>query len=139
MADTFHMPPSHRNRASLPMLVVLSVTALGLSCGGDSTPTEPTNPTVTNTITITASGASPRDVQIAAGTRVLFVNSDSRTHNMASDPHPEHTDCTEINQIGLLASGQQRETGNLNLIKTCRYHDHDLPNSGALKGAIVIR
>ena len=113
---------------------------LGWSCGGGSSPpTDPTNPVLTNTITITASGVSPKDVQITAGTRVLFVNSDSRSHNMASDPHPEHTDCTEINQVGLLAVGQSRETGNLNAVRTCRFHDHDLPNSASLSGAIVIR
>ena len=112
---------------------------LGLSCGGSSPPTEPTNPILTNTITITAAGVSPKDIQVSPGTRVLFVNNDSRAHNMASDPHPEHTDCTEINQIGLLAPGQSRETGNLNAVRTCRFHDHDLPNSATLTGAIVIR
>jgi plastocyanin len=112
--------------------------ALGMSCG-KATPAEPTDPILTNTITITASGVSPKDIQISPGTRVLFVNSDSRAHNMASDPHPEHSDCTEINQVGLLASGQSRETGNLNAVRTCRFHDHDLPNTTNLTGAIVIR
>ncbi|HUR21088.1 MAG TPA: hypothetical protein VMZ90_09795 [Vicinamibacterales bacterium] len=133
------MPLPQLIRALVPAAGVLTVCAVGLSCGGSSTPTEPTNPVLTNTITITAAGVSPKDIQVAPGTRVLFVNSDSRPHNMSSDPHPEHTDCPEINQVGLLASGQNRETGNLNSVRTCRFHDHDLPNSTSLAGAIVIR
>lgn len=112
------------------------------ACGGSKTPTTPTDntpPVVTNTITITAAGVSPKSVQITAGSRVLFVNNDSRTHDMASNPHPEHTDCPEINQIGFLSAGQQRETGNLNTIRTCGFHDHDNPFSTSLQGSIVIR
>ena len=134
------MPIGRPFRLTRLALWVIVCAALGLSCaGGSDPPTEPTNPTPTNTITITASGVSPKDILIAPGTRVLFQNNDSRSHNMASDPHPEHSDCTEINQVGLLASGQSRETGNLNAVRTCRFHDHDLPNVSNLSGAIVIR
>src|SRR5688500_15423993 len=140
MADNPGVSPLHHVRTSRRAIAVATAFVVSLSCGGGaSPPTEPTNPTQTNTITITASGGSPRDVQIAVGTRVLFVNNDSRSHNMASDPHPEHSDCTEINQVGLLAVGQSRETGNLNAVRTCRFHDHDLPNVANLTGAIVIR
>ena len=126
------------SRAAFPAAVM--TIGLSLSCSGSSPgPTEPTNPVLTNTITITSAGVSPQNVQIAPGTRVLFRNNDSRSHNMSSDPHPEHTDCPEINQVGLLAAGQSRETGNLNNVRTCRFHDHDLPNSSSLNGAIVIR
>jgi len=93
----------------------------------------------TNTVTITASGANPRNIQIALGTRVLFVNNDSRSHNMTSDPHPDHNDCPDLNQVGFLSAGQRRETGNLVLARTCGFHDHDSPATGSLTGQIVIR
>jgi plastocyanin len=134
------VPKREQFRATLAALAVAAGCAVNLSCGGGSSPpTEPTNPTLTNTITITASGASPLNIQVAPGTRVLFRNNDSRSHNMSSDPHPEHSDCTEINQVGLLAAGQARETGNLNSVRTCRFHDHDLPDSASLSGTILIR
>jgi plastocyanin len=139
MADTCGMPFLRAVRPARAALCVALGCVSGLSCAGASPPTEPTNPTLTNTITITASGVSPQNIQIAPGTRVLFQNTDSRSHNMSSDPHPEHSDCTEINQVGLLAPGQSRETGNLNSVRTCRFHDHDLPNVASLAGAIVIR
>ncbi len=132
----------HRRPSTLGLLALATATILGLSCTGGSNPgapSMPANPTLTTTITISNSGVSPQNIQITAGTRVLFRNNDSRSHNMASDPHPEHTGCPEINQVGLLAAGQSRETGNLNIGQVCRFHDHDLPNSASLSGVIVIR
>ncbi|MEO6221762.1 MAG: hypothetical protein ABIP90_00830 [Vicinamibacterales bacterium] len=132
----------HRLPSALGALAIATTVVFAPSCGGGSTPNEPStppNPTVTNTITISASGVSPQNIQITPGTRVLFRNNDSRSHEMTSDPHPEHTDCPEINQVGLLAPGQPRETGNLNRVQVCRFHDHDLPNNTSLTGVIVIK
>lgn len=126
-------------RQLLPLGALLLMTACGGGGGGSSTPTAPSNPTVTNTITITAQGASPRNIQITAGSRVTFVNNDTRAHNMTSDPHPEHTQCPELNAIGLLTPGQSRESGNLNTVRTCGFHDHDNPGTTSLTGTITIR
>jgi len=93
----------------------------------------------TNTITITASGASPRNIQIALGSRVMIINNDSRSHNMTSDPHPDHNDCPDLNQIGFLTTGQSRESGNMVVARTCGFHDHDMPGQANLQGQIVIR
>ena len=139
MADNPCMRSNQTVRTAMTGLASAALATVLSSCGGSSNPAKPTDPIVTDTVTISASGVSPKDIQITAGTRVRFVNNDSRTHNMASDPHPEHTDCTEINQIGLLAPGQTRETGNLNAVRLCRFHDHDMPNAGSLQGSITIR
>lgn len=82
---------------------------------------------------------SPIELVVPPGTRVLFVNNDSRRHDMTSDPHPEHTNCVELNQVGLLQPGQRRETGNLVIARTCGFHDHERPDDARLKGRIVIR
>ena len=58
---------------------------------------------------------------------------------MDSDPHPEHTDCPEINQVDLMSPGQTKLTGNLNIVRTCGYHDHLMDTENNLKGSIVIR
>jgi plastocyanin len=92
------------------------------------------------TITIGAGGVvSPKVLTVAAGTRVTFVNNDSRAHDMSSDPHPDHTDCPEINQAGFLTPGQSRQTGNLNTRRTCGFHDHILFTDQNLMGSIVIQ
>ena len=130
------MMSSYTRRAAIAALAGLII-----ACSNNpSVPSPGDTPSVqTNTITITSSGASPRNIQIAAGTRVLFVNNDSRSHNMTSDPHPSHTDCTDINQVGFLSTGQSRETGNLVTVRTCGFHDHDSPSQANLQGQIVIR
>jgi plastocyanin len=114
--------------------------AVAAACGRKSSPTAPSSTSGASgaTVTITAAGVSPREVRIRAGSRVTFVNNDTRSHNIASDPHPEHTDCREINQVGFLQPGQSRETGNFVTPRTCGYHDHDLPTVDSLRGRIVV-
>lgn len=111
------------------------------ACGSSSTPAPPTAPgpggSVT-IITITANGADQRNLTVTLGTRIRWVNNDTRPHEMSSDPHPEHDQCPEING-GLLAAGQSRETNNLVAAKTCGFHDHINPNQANLKGTITIR
>ncbi len=112
-----------------------------VDCGG-STPSAPSGggtPTPTATITLTSAGVNPAAISVSQGTRVLFINSDNRQHEMTSDPHPEHTDCQELNQVGFINPGQQKETGNLNTIRTCRYHDHNDPTNTRFQGRIVIQ
>lgn len=106
------------------LLLLLLVTSCG---GGYSTPTTPTPPSNPYTFTLTSGGVSPKELTVPLGTRVLFVNNDSRRHDMASDPHPDHDLCTELNSVGVLNPGENRETGNLVAARTCGFHDHDNP------------
>jgi plastocyanin len=119
---------------------LLGLAILGISaCGGSESPPGPT-PNNTNVITISTGGVvSPKDLTVAPGSRVLFVNSHSRRHDMTSDPHPEHLDCPEINQVGLLNPSQSRETGNLVTVRTCGFHDHEDPDNTNLRGRIIVR
>ena len=118
----------------------LSAVLLLASACGDK-PAPPSSPTANpNTITISAGGVvSPRELTVAPGSRVLFLNSHSRRHDVTSDPHPDHLDCPELNQVGVLNAGQSRETGNLVAARTCGFHDHDDPDNVNLRGTIIIR
>ena len=130
-------------RVFRPLSFVCSVAIAGalISCGGDppAGPSDPGPPVNTNVITVTSSGANPRNIEVPLGSRVRFVNNDSRPHWMASDPHPEHNDCPEFDSIGTLLPGQSRETANLVQPMTCGFHDHDLPNVTSLQGRVTIR
>jgi len=92
------------------------------------------------TITIGSNGAlSPAAVTINVGEVVTFVNNDSRTHEMASNPHPQHTDCSAMNAVSQLQPGQSRNTGSFTNARTCGFHDHINPSSAALQGTITVR
>jgi plastocyanin len=116
----------------------LPAAMLAAGCKSAS-PDAPSTPAPAATFTITAEGVSPKSVSIALGDRVVFVNSDVKTHSIGSDPHPDHTDCPNINQVGFLRPGDRRETGNFVTARVCGFHDHDAPNDQTLYGSITIR
>ena len=113
----------------------------GGGSGNPNTPTPPNNtpPVATTTITITSAGVNPQRITVAAGARVTFMNNDSSTHEMNSDPHPTHGDCPAIDDIGFLTPGQSKQTGNLTVTRTCGYHDHNRPDVTSLQGQIIVQ
>ena len=133
-------------KAFLSLCVVMALVLTAVSCGGGSSSTTPSSPSPTPTptpstcatITITSNGVSPNSVTVSVGSRVTFVNNDSRVHEMTSNPHPTHTDCPEIN-VGILSGGQSRQTSTLNTARTCGYHDHLRDSDTSLQGTIVIQ
>ena len=126
--------------AAVGAMTILMTDCGGGGSGGTGSPTAPTGPTTaTTTITISNNAVSPQNITITRGSQVTFINNDSRTHDMESDPHPEHTDCPEISQVGFLSPGQRRQTGNMNTVRTCGYHDHDQDSVRSLQGTITIQ
>jgi plastocyanin len=126
---------------------ILALVALVTACGGGASPTAttpspspaPAPSPAGATITIANNAVSPASVTVSRGSRVTFVNNDTRVHDMESNPHPVHTDCPEINQVGLISPGQSRQTGALNTVRTCGYHDHDQDTVTSLQGTITIQ
>ncbi len=115
-----------------------------MACDSDSG--APTTPSGTGpgpsgaTITVGVNGAvSPSSVSITAGQSVTFVNNNTRSHELASDPHPAHTSCPPINALGTLGAGQTKLTNSFTSAGSCAFHDHNDPNNGSLKGTITIR
>jgi plastocyanin len=128
----------------LAMLIALLAALSAGACGGGgsspSNPTPGTNPPSGSnlTVTITATGVSPRSLQVPLGGRVTFVNNDTRTHQIMSDPNPLHNDCPQINDVATIAPGQTRQTATLEVRRTCGYHDHMNPGEAMLQGALMI-
>jgi len=130
----------------------LAAVALGLSLfvacgddggGGGGSPTTPSGsgPGPSGaTITIgTNSVVSPNTVSITTGQSVTFVNNDTRSHEIASDPHPAHTNCPSINVLGVIGPGQTKLTNAFSATGNCGFHDHQDPSNGNLQGTITIR
>jgi plastocyanin len=114
------------------------------ACGGSSTGPSSGGGQNEPTFTITSTGISPSQVTVAPGGRVLFVNNDTRAHDMEWDPHPDHQGpcgVAGVNPPGFIAPGQTRESGNLVNVQSCGFHDHDNPPPGGSRwtGMILIR
>jgi len=124
---------------------VAAALAIAAACGGGSSSSS-TGPTGTctpssnsNTVVIQSGQVCPQAITIALGGQLTIINNDSITHEMDSDPHPEHSDCPALNQIDFLNPGQSRTSGNLTVARNCGFHDHTNPNNSALRGTITIR
>ena len=127
-------------------IILAAGIAIVAACGGSSsspssnpTPGACTPSTNANTLVIQNNTICPSALTVTRGTQITILNSDSRTHEMDSDPHPEHTDCPELNQIGFLSPGQSRQSGNLNTARKCGMHDHSSPDTASLKATITIQ
>lgn len=135
----------------IPLLVGLLGAVPAPGCGsGDGGPTSPSPPSggggagsggppLTATITIGSSGVSPSAVTIARGGRVTVVNNNNRVHEISSDPHPNHTDCVEVNSLGTLSPGQTGMTAVFAAARRCGFHDHLDHDNPALRGSITIQ
>jgi len=112
----------------------------GGSLGGSTSPTGGCTPSSSPaTFVIQNNQVCPKTLTVSRGTQVTILNADATNHEMDSDPHPEHTDCPELNQIGFLNPGQSRQSGNLNIARTCGFHDHLNPDNNAVKGSVTIQ
>ena len=114
-----------------------------LSCGGKSSSSTAPSGTCTpsgnaNTLVLMNNSICPQALTVSRGSQLTIINQDSNTHEMASDPHPEHTDCPEIT-IGFLSPGQTKSSGNLNTARSRGIHDHNNSTSQALKATITIQ
>lgn len=115
------------------------VAALMAACGGGrATPAEqPPSSGEEYTVRIGSSGVSPANVSLSAGEAVTFINDDASPHQIASAPHPAHTDCPELNGP-VLRNGERFTavmTGNR---ATCGFHDHLNPFDARFQGTINV-
>ena len=122
-------------------IAVVVVAALAAGCGSSDPPAAPTPsgeapPAGPPTIRITAQGVNPKEVTIAAGGRVRFINEDVIPHDVAGGPDLTSHECPEIDEVGFLTPGRSGQTAPL--MRTCDFHDHSF-HSPAYVGKINVR
>lgn len=107
-------------------------------------PTEPTAPTAAaphvlpQIIMIMEGRAVPEEITIPVGERVSFMNHDRTTYTIAGGRGPSTPDCPEINPVGVLTSGDTRNTEPFTTAKTCDFHV-SRDQSAPMTGRIIIR
>src|SRR6476661_10896230 len=116
------------------ILLLTALSALAMSACGSS----PSSPSAAATITIGTAGVSPKEIRIRAWNFVTFVNNDTRTHTILSDPVDLHTQCPALNRVGVLRAGESRDTSTLHLAGTCGFHDHNNPSDPAFQGRVIV-
>jgi plastocyanin len=98
-----------------------AVAALSAACGSASSPVAPTAPVQASplaptgppTVTLSASGFSPQEITVPVGGRVTFVNADRIGHDINSGIDHTSRECPEVDAVGFLVGGQNRDTSNL--------------------------
>jgi len=134
-----------RHKTSTTAAAVVVTAAIGVdvllsACGGGLT--QPSISQEQVTVTITDNGVSPATVTVPACRSsggclfyLQFVNRDSESHDLRSNPHPAHTDCPPF--IGTIAPGQTRQSDITNCpTQFAGYHDETRPDDARFQGRV---
>ena len=90
------------------------------------------------TLTMTDGGVTPRVQSLDIGQRIFVINRSSATHQLASNPHPFHTNCPPLNQPGPLRPGQSGLSGPFEAPGRCGYHNHLNPFNASFQGEVIV-
>ena len=85
-------------------------------------------------VMLTQQGYSPKNMTIAKGTKVVFLNQSGENATVDSDPHPFHTIYPPLN-LGNFSNGEKLELV-FNETGTYNYHNHLNPSD---KGTIIVK
>lgn len=86
---------------------------------------------------LTPGGVQPPSVTINVGGRVTFINTDTKPHEIVSDPYIRHEECPPLNRVGFLAPGQQGQSAIFEAVGNCGFHDHLDPTG--VTGRVEVR
>ncbi len=93
-------------------------------------------------ITITAQGVTPRVLVVAPGEQVTVRNLDTVAHQIFSGPYLDRSTCPALNQVGYLAPGESRSSGNFTAAGTCPFLDDVRPGQQLNRdfmGYVIVR
>jgi len=90
----------------------------------------------TASVDITAKGFSPATITIKKGTLVTFTNKDKKEHQVASDPHPNHTKLAGFDSVTNLKTSN---TYSFLFEKAGTYTYHDELNPLKFKGTVIVK
>ena len=123
---------------AIAAMLLMPMTA---SCGSTA-PTSPTasggTHTALSTVMLESTGPNPREITIAVGESVSFMNHDAVPHTVAGGASQSQPACSEINAVGVLGPAEIRPTAPFLTPKACDYH---VPRGQTVlfSGRIVVR
>lgn len=90
---------------------------------------------VTVEVSYTSSGFSPTTVTIKKGATVKFINKSGNKMDVASNPHPTHTDYSGFDQWKSASKGKDEYSFTFEKVGTWGYHNHAKASDG---GTVVV-
>lgn len=123
-----NQPASSSNQTNSTPTPVSQPSQQPTNTPGGSTSSESAN------VDYTDNGFSPAAVTIKSGGTLTFVNKTSDTIQVDSDPHPEHTDDTDLN-VGTIAPGQSKSV-KVSKTGTFGIHNHLSPS---VQGTVTVQ
>ncbi len=90
------------------------------------------------TINLSANGIDNATPSVQLGERLRVTNNDTRSHQVMTTPHLQHTDCPALNDIGALAPGQSGTSAPLTTARGCGFHDHMNPDDTKFRGQVLV-
>ena len=105
------------------------------STSSSTTPSPTQTTSADHTVTYENNAFSPSTVTIKVGETVAFVNKASNTPQIASDPHPTHTDYLPLN-VGALSPGSTSSPVSFTKAGTFGYHNH---SNSSQAGKIIVQ
>ncbi|WP_162472808.1 hypothetical protein [Luteitalea pratensis] len=93
-------------------------------------------------IMITPQGITPRVLVVSPGEQVTVRNLDTAPHQIFSGPYLERSTCPAMNQVGYLAPGESRASGNFSIAGTCPFLDDVRPGqqlNREFQGYVIVR
>jgi len=122
----------------LSAAVMAGATGCGTTSDGyGSTAPAPNVQGTTATLRLSGAGLSQQSITLTGGGHVTFTNNDSVRHEIASNPHPVHTDCPALNGP-VLNPGDSFTAAFANTQMTCGFHDHLNPNDTKFHGTVTV-
>jgi plastocyanin len=97
-------------------------------------PSSASIPEKTNLVTISNNKIEPAAIEVSAGDTVIFQNSDQKPHQIASDPHPAHTDLPDLYSPPIYEKDTYSYT--FTKVGTWFYHLEDNPS---IRGEVVVK
>jgi plastocyanin len=93
------------------------------------------SPKITATVTYDTTGFSPSKVTIKVGDTVRFINKTSREMDVASNPHPTHTDYPAFDQGKGAFNGKNTFDFTFTQVGIWGYHNHE---SARDRGEVIV-
>jgi plastocyanin len=121
--------------AVVAVVVLAAFAAVSLLTPQESEPQEKAAQ-ATAYVDITNTSFIPQTLQIAKGTKVVWVNKDTSPHQVASDPYPDRTALPGLFSEKPLAAD---ESYSFTFSKEGTFTYHDYLNPSAFQGTVVVK